>query len=72
VLCDSSTIDQAVIARSLSIAATPAAAAPVDLKTLERDYLSGLMEQYRGDRERVARAAGISVRTLYRKLSPPA
>jgi len=72
VLCDSGTIDRAVIAKSLDIAATRDAVTPVDLKTLERDYLRGLMSQYQGDRERVARAAGISVRTLYRKLNTPA
>jgi DNA-binding NtrC family response regulator len=69
VLSDTGVIDGAIIARSLGIAATQDAVTPVDLKTLERDYLRGLMEKYQGDRARVARVAGISVRTLYRKLS---
>ena len=41
----------------------------VDLRTLETNYLNKLMAVYHGDRERVARIAGISVRTLYRKLN---
>ena len=40
-----------------------------DLKTLENRYLEGLMEKYPDDKEKVAKIAGISVRSLYRKLS---
>lgn len=40
-----------------------------DLKSHERDYLRALMQRYRGDREQVAQTAGISVRSLYRKLA---
>ncbi len=40
-----------------------------DLKTLEKHYLESLMEKYPDDKEKVAKIAGISVRSLYRKLS---
>lgn len=40
-----------------------------DLKTLEKNYLESLMEKYPDDKEKVAKIAGISVRSLYRKLS---
>jgi len=48
-------------------AATADAAQLPDLKTLERDYLQRLLARY-DDRARVAAIAGISVRSLYRKL----
>ncbi|MGM0633244.1 MAG: sigma-54 interaction domain-containing protein [Pseudomonadota bacterium] len=53
--------------RSADISATDAALP--DLKTHEQDYLRDLMERFRDDREQVARIAGISVRSLYRKLA---
>lgn len=40
----------------------------VDLKTAENRYLSELMAFYQGDKEKVAKVAGISLRSLYRKL----
>ena len=39
------------------------------LKTREKRYLSQLMEKHHQDKEKVAEIAGISVRSLYRKLS---
>ena len=39
-----------------------------DLKTNERNYLQRLMEEFDNDKEKVAEVAGISVRSLYRKL----
>ena len=39
-----------------------------DLKTQERRYLHSLLEHCEGDKERAATIAGISVRSLYRKL----
>ncbi|WP_439135683.1 sigma-54 interaction domain-containing protein [Pseudomaricurvus sp.] len=39
-----------------------------DLKTVEKHYLQQLMRDLQGDKERVAQVAGISVRSLYRKL----
>ena len=41
---------------------------PLDLKTLEEDHLRKLLERYDGDKAKVADVAGISVRSLYRKL----
>lgn len=38
------------------------------LKDLERDFLNSLMQQFDQDKTKVAKAAGISLRTLYRKL----
>lgn len=40
---------------------------PVDLKTAEANYLRDLMDQF-GNKEKVAEIAGISLRSLYRKL----
>ncbi|TYL48120.1 sigma-54 interaction domain-containing protein [Marinomonas sp. IMCC 4694] len=40
----------------------------VDLKTAEMRYLSDLMAHYDNDKEQVADIAGISIRSLYRKL----
>lgn len=40
----------------------------VGLKTAEKQYLQKLMAVFNDDKERVAQIAGVSVRTLYRKL----
>ena len=40
----------------------------VDLKAAESRYLSDLMAFYNKDKEKVAEAAGISLRSLYRKM----
>ena len=40
----------------------------VDLKALEKNYLQNLLDTYGDDKEKVAKIAGISVRSLYRKL----
>ncbi len=68
ILSDTGTIDAQTVAASLSIAAARGPEALVDLRTLERDYLQNLLRQFDGDKARVARTAGISLRTLYRKL----
>ncbi|REG83196.1 sigma-54 interaction domain-containing protein [Marinomonas pollencensis] len=39
-----------------------------DLKTAEKNYLSDLMSQHQNDKAKVAAIAGISLRSLYRKL----
>ncbi len=44
-------------------------AVDVDLKTMERRYLTALMQRYQGDKDKVAEIAGVSVRSLYRKIS---
>ena len=41
----------------------------IDLKTLERNYISSLMLRHQGDKEKVANILGISVRSLYRKVN---
>ncbi|WP_200877042.1 sigma-54 interaction domain-containing protein [Porticoccus hydrocarbonoclasticus] len=41
----------------------------IDLKTLEYNYLLTLMSTHQGDKSKVAKIAGISVRSLYRKLA---
>lgn len=44
------------------------AAAGTELKEQERLYLQELLRKHHGDKQRVAELAGISLRTLYRKL----
>ncbi len=46
----------------------PAEPDTLSLKDLERNYFARLMALYDGDKHRVASTAGISVRSLYRKL----
>ena len=41
----------------------------VDLKTHENNYVESLLQRYQGDKEKVADILGISVRSLYRKMS---
>ena len=43
-------------------------AGDIDLRTLEEQYITALMEKYQGDKEKVANVLGISLRSLYRKL----
>ncbi len=40
----------------------------MDLKTLETSYLHSLLNKHHGDKAKVASIAGVSMRTLYRKL----
>tara|TARA_R110001606_G_scaffold161900_1_gene305837 strand:+ start:1109 stop:1522 length:414 start_codon:yes stop_codon:yes gene_type:complete len=40
----------------------------VDLKTAEKNYLAELMTIFQHDKDKVAKVAGISLRSLYRKL----
>jgi DNA-binding NtrC family response regulator len=42
-----------------------------DLDTHERHYLQRLLQHCQGDKQQAATIAGISVRSLYRKLSGP-
>ncbi len=66
VLANTNVIDQGVIAEALGESA--GTAVEPSLKELELNYLQQLMREHRQDREAVARIAGISVRSLYRKL----
>jgi len=67
VLANANVIDQRLITECLEINSEKIAT-EVDLRTLEQDYLGRLMRTHKNDRTRVAQIAGISVRTLYRKL----
>lgn len=50
-------------------AATPGEQTPwTDLRTREQDYLRALLDHCNGDKEQAAAIAGISLRSLYRKL----
>jgi len=78
VLANTNVIDQHVIRQCLQI---DAGTSPVhesvanpanftDLDSHERDYLQRLLQHCGGDKQQAAAIAGISVRSLYRKLSP--
>jgi DNA-binding NtrC family response regulator len=76
VLTNTNVIDQAVVQQALDTGAS--AAAPADeeggeavdlsLKAVEKRHLEQLMRLHGNDKETVARIAGLSVRSLYRKL----
>lgn len=73
ILANTNVIDQELVRQSLGEGAangdSPAQAGRErSLKQLERDYLRQLMRSHENDREKVAGIAGISVRSLYRKL----
>ena len=68
VLSNTNVIDHRVIEECLE-GAPRTTGEEVDLRTLEANYLNRQMAIYGGDRDRVAAIAGISVRTLYRKLN---
>ena len=57
------------VANQSNVPATDASNTWVDLKTAEKNYLTQLMAQFNNDRQKVAQIAGISVRSLYRKLN---
>lgn len=41
---------------------------PLNLKDVERKYFLDLIEQFEGDKTKVAKASGLNLRTLYRRL----
>mgnify|MGYP005811262329 FL=1 len=71
VLSNTHVIDGNIIARCLQLDPLPAAVSRdlPDLKTNEQNYLRQLLQHCQGDKEKAAELAGISVRSLYRKLS---
>jgi transcriptional regulator with PAS, ATPase and Fis domain len=70
VLANTNVLDRAVITEALDGGhVTQPASAEMNLKELELQYLRALINKYANNRERVAAIAGISVRSLYRKLS---
>jgi transcriptional regulator with PAS, ATPase and Fis domain len=68
VLANTNVIDQAVIRQSLGTSIATATTRNLSLKEMELRYLQQLMNSHGDDREKVADIAGISVRSLYRKL----
>ena len=73
VLTNTNVIDKRVIADSLAAGVEQGsgrAASPEDLslRAAELRYLHELMDRHDNDKEAVARIAGISLRSLYRKL----
>ncbi|GAB3269512.1 sigma-54 interaction domain-containing protein [Parahaliea aestuarii] len=67
----SNVIDAQVLENCFDVRATVATVAEeewLDLRTRERHYLEQLMTHCSGDKEKAAAIAGISVRSLYRKL----
>ncbi len=74
VLTNTNVIDREVISQSLRAGEMPgrdgaAELSGLSLKEMELRYLRRLMQEHKGDREKVAGIAGISVRSLYRKLA---
>jgi transcriptional regulator with PAS, ATPase and Fis domain len=78
VLTNTNVIDRGVVRKALDtgVAARNAAidkgpgAAELSLKEVEHRYLEQLMRLHGNDKEKVAEIAGVSVRSLYRKLQP--
>lgn len=48
--------------------AHPPSAGQLNLKDVERNYFLDLLDQFQGDKAKVAKAAGLNLRTLYRRL----
>jgi transcriptional regulator with PAS, ATPase and Fis domain len=68
VLTNTNVIDQSVIRQCLDIGAGTSVPEEMSLKAVEEHYLEQLMRDHHNDKEKVAAIAGISVRSLYRKL----
>ena len=67
IMANGNVLDHEVLAACLDVTSTPPSA-DLTLREHERRYLDELMHRYHGDKEQVAATAGISLRTLYRKL----
>jgi transcriptional regulator with PAS, ATPase and Fis domain len=70
ILANTNVIDQDIMGQCLDPEgmSSPDLRTEPDLKSMEINYLHKLMQVYDGDKARVAQIAGISVRSLYRKL----
>ena len=68
VLTNTNVIDKSVIKQCLDISTGNVAPPEMSLKAVEEHYLEQLMRDHHNDKEKVAAIAGISVRSLYRKL----
>ncbi len=79
VLTNTNVIDQGIVRQALDTgqasveqpAGKEHAEGDLSLKEVEHRYLEQLMRQHGNDKERVAAIAGVSVRSLYRKLQSP-
>ena len=76
VLTNTNVIDKRVIADSLAAGMEQglekrASTGDLSLRAAEKRYLYELMDKHGNDKEAVARIAGISLRSLYRKLGQP-
>lgn len=69
VLTNTNVIDKRVISQCLDVRKEKEGAESLTLRAVEKAHLIDLMGRFQGDKARVAQAAGISVRSLYRKLS---
>lgn len=75
ILASSNVIDDSVVQRALAGAGQPlsqdqeGARSRLSLKDIERQHLEFLMSHFGNDKTAAARAAGISLRSLYRKLA---
>jgi len=73
VLANTNVIDQDIVRQSIGATGMPAATGAgahgeLNLKDMELHYLQQLMRRHHNDKEKVAGIAGISLRSLYRKL----
>ena len=68
VLANTNVIDQGVIKQCLDFSVTVPLPRDLSLKAMEEHYLRRLMREQHDNKEKVAAIAGISVRSLYRKL----
>ncbi|RLA47516.1 MAG: Fis family transcriptional regulator [Gammaproteobacteria bacterium] len=68
VLANTNVIDPSVIRQCLDIGVGTVVSPDTSLKAAEEHYLEQLMRSHHNDKEKVAAIAGISVRSLYRKL----
>ncbi len=69
VLTNTNVIDKRVISQCLDVRKEKEGVESLTLRAVEKAHLKDLMGRFQGDKARVAQAAGISVRSLYRKLS---
>ena len=68
VLANTNVIDQGVIKQCLDFSVAVPLPRDLSLKAMEEHYLRRLMREQHDNKEKVAAIAGISVRSLYRKL----
>lgn len=74
-LCDTNLIDENIVNHALKMGETETSEASNDLfrgeltlSQMEQKYLNQLLVEHSGDKKKVAEIAGISIRSLYRKI----